>query len=188
MAAEIPGYSAPAVGFEVPLEMLAACHARIEQHCAILQRLAQHLRSHDPDEQASAAAVRVKRYFDIGAMDHHADEEIDLFPALIESMAGSDAVCLHGMISALSAEHRELEQRWRRLRVVLQKVAVGMPALLDSDEVDAFVGLYQRHIAREESELLPMAQRLLGDKELDRIGLAMRVRRQALGDMPPAPV
>jgi hypothetical protein len=37
--------------------------------------------------------------------------------------------------------------------------------------------LYEQHIAREETELLPMAARLLNDAELDRIGLAMRIRR-----------
>jgi hemerythrin-like domain-containing protein len=187
MSTEFSGFSSPAAGFEVPLEMLAARHLRIEQHCMTLQRLAQHLRSHGPDEQARAAAVSLKRYFDVAAMDHHADEEVDLFPALIESMAGSDAVCLREMIAALSADHRALETHWQRLRVLLQKVAAGMPAVLDCDDVEGFVGLYQRHIARETAELLPMAQRLLGDEELDRIGLAMRVRRHALGDMPAAP-
>jgi hemerythrin-like domain-containing protein len=49
--------------------------------------------------------------------------------------------------------------------------------VLDGDEVQAFAGLYQRHIAREEAELLPMARRLLSDGELDRIGAAMRARR-----------
>jgi hypothetical protein len=29
----------PAVGFEVPLEMLAACHGRVQHQCATLQRL-----------------------------------------------------------------------------------------------------------------------------------------------------
>jgi hemerythrin-like domain-containing protein len=33
------------------------------------------------------------------------------------------------------------------------------------------------HIAREEAELLPMAGRLLGDVELERIGDALRRRR-----------
>ncbi|HOA95491.1 MAG TPA: hemerythrin domain-containing protein, partial [Quisquiliibacterium sp.] len=32
-------------------------------------------------------------------------------------------------------------------------------------------------IAREEAELLPMAARLLGDTDLERIGRAMRQRR-----------
>jgi hypothetical protein len=182
MSTEFPGFSTPAAGFEVPLEMLAACHLRIERQCTTLQRLAQHLLTNGSDAQAQSAASGLKRYFDISALDHHADEEVDLFPVLIESMAGSDAVCLRQMIATLSAEHRELENRWQRLRVVLQQVAHGMPAALDVDEVNDFVGLYERHIAREQAELLPLAQRLLGDDELERVGLAMRARRKVLGD------
>jgi len=43
--------------------------------------------------------------------------------------------------------------------------------------VEALVGLYERHIEREESELQPMAVRLLSDDDLARIGRAMRERR-----------
>ena len=46
------------------------------------------------------------RDFDTSARHHHDDEERDLFPALIESMAGSDAVCLRELTAALTAEHR----------------------------------------------------------------------------------
>jgi hemerythrin-like domain-containing protein len=122
---------------------------------------------------------------------HHADEEVDLFPALIESMAGSDAVCLRELTALLTAEHRELEQRWRALRGQLEQVADGHAASLPDDEVLSFIGLYERHIAREEAELLPLAGRLLSEVELDRIGLAMRARRGAfeparLPQSPPA--
>jgi len=48
---------------------------------------------------------------------------------------------------------------------------------LESEDVEALVGLYERHIEREESELLPMAARLLSDEDLDRVGRAMRERR-----------
>ncbi|MFO1296153.1 MAG: hypothetical protein U1F25_06505 [Rubrivivax sp.] len=39
---------------------------------------------------------------------------------------------------------------------------------------------YKQHIAREEGELLPMASRLLGDAEIERIALAMQRRRGLL--------
>lgn len=39
MALTLPGHSAPAVGFEVPLEMLAACHGRVQHQCETLLRL-----------------------------------------------------------------------------------------------------------------------------------------------------
>lgn len=175
----LPGHHAPAVGFEVPLEMLAACHGRVQSQCETLNRLVVHLGHHGADLQARQAAAAVMRYFDTSARHHHADEEVDLFPALLESMAGSDAVCLRELTASLTADHRELEQCWSHLRRQLEQVAAGHAASLAGDEVADFVDLYQRHIAREESDLLPMAQRLLGDEELDRIGLAMRTRRNA---------
>ncbi len=177
MTPSLPGHSAPNVGFEVPLEMLAACHLRVQDQCATLLRLVPHIAAHGSDRPAQEAATAVMRYFDTSARHHHDDEERDLFPALLESMAGSDAVCLREMTAALTAEHRELEARWKALRAVLAQVATGQAAALRQDDVDAFTRTYERHIAREESELLPMAQRLLSAAELDRIGLAMRLRR-----------
>lgn len=177
---DLPGHASPAVGFEVPLEMLAACHGRVEAQCATLHRLVGHLAQHGADRQAQEAASAVMRYFDTSAVHHHADEEVDLFPALIEAMAGSDAVCLRELTASLAAEHRELEQRWRALHRRLEQVAGADVATLPDDDVHDFIDLYERHIAREEAELFPMAARLLSDAELDRIGLAMRARRGAL--------
>jgi hypothetical protein len=94
-------------------------------------------------------------------------------------MAGSDAVCVRELTASLTAEHRELEQRWRALRRRLEQVTRADAATLPDDDVHGFIDLYERHIAREEAELLPMAGRLLSDAELDRIGLAMRARRGA---------
>lgn len=177
MSIAFPGHSAPTAGFEVPLEMLAACHGRVQAQCATLQRLAAHLGTQGVDAAAREAAVALMRYFDTAARDHHADEEVDLFPALIEAMAGSDAVCLREMVAALVADHRVLEDHWRQLRPLLAQVAAGTPAVLPLPVVQAFVERYARHIAREESELLPMAARLLDDAALDQVGLAMRRRR-----------
>jgi hemerythrin-like domain-containing protein len=173
----IPGHSAPAAGFEVPLEMLSACHHRIERQCATLRRLVPHLSAHGADEAARTAAAAVMRYFDTAAKHHHADEEEDLFPALVESMAGSDAVCLRGITQALEADHRELDAHWRRVRTGLERVVAGDAMSLAPDDVEALVTTYERHIEREETELLPMAARLLSDETLDVIGRAMRARR-----------
>lgn len=183
MATPIPGHAAPSAGFEVPLEMLSACHGRVERQCRTLQRLVPHLQAHGADAQARSAAANVIRYFDTSARHHHDDEEVDLFPALIESMAGSDAVCLREMVAALVDDHRALERQWQALRAVLERIAAGTPAELRGDDVDAFAARYASHIAREEDELLPMAARLLGDAELDRIGRAMRARRGVPDDV-----
>ena len=177
MTIALPGHQAPAVGFEVPLEMLAACHGRVQQQCETLLRLQDHLGKNGSDRAAQEAAAAVMRYFDSAARHHHEDEEIDLFAALLEAMAGSDAVCIREMIDVLRAEHRLLEAQWQGLRRSLNQVANGEPATLDAAMLSGFVELYDRHIQREEAELLPMAARLLSDAELDRIGRAMRARR-----------
>lgn len=177
MTNALPGHAAPSVGFEVPLEMLAACHGRVQQQCETLMRLLAHLQDHGSDRPAQEAARAVMRYFDTAARHHHEDEEQDLFPALLESMAGSDAVCLRELTTSLSNDHRALERRWAALRQQLQPVAEGAASMLAAADVPGFVQLYEQHIAREEAELLPMAARLLSDAELDRVGAAMRTRR-----------
>ena len=177
MSIDMPGHSAPSAGFEVPLEMLSACHHRIEHQCATLRRLLPHVAAHGADADARTAAARVLRYFDTAGQQHHTDEEENLFPALIESMAGSDAVCLRALIDRLMADHRELDAHWQRVRVALLHVVAGDDAALPSADVEALVGLYEQHIELEERELLPMAARLLSDDVLESIGRAMRERR-----------
>ena len=159
------------------MEMLSACHRRIEQQCTTLRRLVPHLAAHGADGEARLAAANVIRYFETAAPDHHADEEEDLFPALMESIAGSDPASLRELTQGLAAEHRELETRWQRLRSMLESVVASRSASLGVSEVEAFAGLYERHIEREEAGLLPMAACLLSSAELDRIGRAMRERR-----------
>ena len=172
-----PGYSSPTASTEVPLEMLAACHIRIKHQCDTLGRLAIHLRDHGCDEQAQQAARNIMRYFDTAAVDHHADEEDDLFPALLESVAGSDPVCIKNLIERLSHEHRQLEAQWRKLRKSLLKIADGHHEPLAQDDVDRFLSQYEQHLRCEDEELLPLAQRLLGQHHIDKIGQAMRERR-----------
>lgn len=177
MPIHIPDHPAPAGSFEAPLEQFSACHHSVLQQCATLRGLVEHLVSHGADSDARVTAAAVMRFFDTSTKHHHADEETDLFPALIESMAGSDAVCIRELAEPLTRDHRALESQWLRLRVLLARIAAGALQPMVPADVAPFVGLYERHIAREESELLPMAARLLGDPALDLIGRAMRERR-----------
>lgn len=172
-----PGSSAPAAGFDAPLEMLAACHERIQAQCSTLQRLAAHVALAGGDDAARTAAHNVIRYFDSAGRHHHEDEEQDLFPALIESMAGSDPISIRQLVDSLTVEHRELELRWQALRAWLARVEAGDAVPTQPGEIDQFVDQYQRHIAREEQELLPMAARLLDPTALDRMSQSMGRRR-----------
>ncbi len=173
----LPGPEAPAAGFEVPLEMLAACHGRVQSQCETLLRLPPHLAAHGADTTAREAAQAVLRYFETSAKHHHADEEEDLFPALLDSANGPAHAELPALLEVLVAQHRELEQAWARLRLCLQAVLAGNAGLLDIAEVEDFARRYRAHIDLEEAQLLPLAQRLLATGQLDTIGRAMRARR-----------
>lgn len=177
MTTPVPGHSAPSVGFEVPLEMLMACHERIRSQCETLRRLHDHLIRHGADAPAREAAEAVMRYFRTAARLHHEDEETDLFPALLESMAGSEASCIRDMHRRTEHEHRGVEGLWASLDERLEGIAAGRSASLDLAGVDAFVDAYEHHMAFEEREVFPMAERLLSDQQLDALGAAMRQRR-----------
>ena len=172
----LPDASSPSVKPEGPLEMLSHLHARTLQHCEALRELVLRLDERGCDEQSRRAAASVLRYFDVCASQYCSDEEEDLFPALLESMAGSDAVCLRDLTSAMAQQHRTLEMMWQRLRKPLAAVAAGKDAAPDNGSVDVFVALYHSHIEREQIELLPMAARLLTDDALKQVGKSMRKR------------
>ncbi len=169
--------SRPAAAFDAPLEMLSSCHDRLARHFEALRRLVVQVAANGADEPACNAAAGALRCFDTSARDHHADEEQDLFPAMLEALAGSDPVCVRELTRALTADHRALESAWQRVRGPLQQIAAGCAAPLASVDVEALIALYERHIEREENELLPMAARVLDDGQLARIGRAMCERR-----------
>jgi hemerythrin-like domain-containing protein len=174
----LPGFGGPAASTEAPLEMLAACHGRVQKQCETLERLPPHVAGHGADEPARQAATAVMRYFDTAAVDHHADEEENLFPELSQVSQGEDkAPGLAALIQVLCAEHRQLEARWQVLRGALAALAAGDASRLSPSLVSDFVGAYRRHIDCEDRVLLPLAQRVLDGASLHRVGEAMRERR-----------
>lgn len=163
---------------EAPIQALVSNHQRTLAQCGALHTLAQTLLTHGSDTTTQAAAQDILHYFDTTARDCQADEEQVLFPALIESMAGSDAVCLHGITEGLSDMLRALDRRWRhQLRAPLLRIAKGESAELPSADLQAFSEEYTAYTERCDTELLPMAERLLTDPEIALLGQAMRARR-----------
>ena len=178
----MPGFR-PLPDDDDPLGQLDACHDRMRRQLATLEKLlARQAAVAAPavDDEVRAAATAIGRYFDEAATRHHHDEEQDLFPAVIEAMAGSDAVCLKGMVERLTNEHRQLEGAWRMLRPSLAALAAsadGAAPGLDTARAAHFVAALRDHITYEDEDLLPMARRLLSDAQVGEIGQGMRARR-----------
>lgn len=166
---------------EDPLGLLEACHQRMQRQLLTLERLLTRQAGKGPvvDDEVRTAATAIRRYFDEAASRHHHDEEQDLFPAVLESMAGSDAVCLKGMVGRLASEHRRLEAAWQALRPALQALGDGEAVVLDAGCANRFIEAHREHLAYEDAEIMPMARRLLSDDQVRQIGRAMRARRDA---------
>lgn len=172
------GLESSAPTFDHPLEMLLACHGKILRQCDTLQKLMAHLRIHGCDDQVRQAAQGVLRYFSTAGQFHHQDEEENLFPALRAS-AGDDKEQLDELLQRLLQEHVVMLAAWNELRPMLLQLAEGMNARLDERLANRFINSYTMHIAVENSELLPLAARLLTPEQLRQIGMSMAERRGA---------
>lgn len=159
-----------------PLDLMAGFDHRLGEQCATLLRLSRQLDNQRADRDSTTAMASLIEFFDVEVPNHYRDEEFDLFPALIESMAGSDAGCLHQITRALTADHRWLEAAWSPLRKPLQEAAHGATIAPNMPAVDAFVTRCHEHLERENLELLPMARRLIDDQALAQIGASMQSR------------
>lgn len=162
-----------APSLDEPLEILEACHGRIESQLVTLERLLAHLPQYGADSQAQQAAAAVIRYFDSAGRHHHEDEETDLFPRLRHRLA-RDA---DSLLAVLHDEHAQMERAWPLLRSVLQEIAAGKGDRLDGEQVRDYAALYRRHIERENRELLPLAAKVLAAHDIVELSAAMTARR-----------
>jgi hemerythrin-like domain-containing protein len=178
----------PAAGFEAPFDMLRACHERVNRMLGLLGRLRAHVREHGVDEQARQAARDVMRYFDIAAPEHHRDEELHVFPALL---ALGDESLTH-VVARLERDHVLMDARWRAAREVLQRLAEPAPDArpvrggLSGDEDETlsdFLAVYDGHIEAEESIAYPRAERLIEGERLRAMSSDMMARR-GVRDLP----
>ncbi len=171
MNALLTGAAAP--GFDDPLEMLQACHGRIQAQCDTLRRLAEHLATQGNDVQAQQAARAILRYFDTAGRHHHDDEERDLFPQLLATGDTTAAA----LVSRLLDEHQVMDGAWQDLRPLLVDISENLSNQLDAQIAERFIGLYAQHIAVENGSLLPLAGTLLNEEQLRTLGHNMAARR-----------
>lgn len=181
MKHSIPGFSTPQVGLDQPLEMLSACHDRVQNRCDILHRLYAHLEKHGPNEEAQSAAKNILFYFDTSAKHHHEDEEADLFPALLKTLQEVGTVSekqqIPEVITLLLADHRKLETLWLKIRPALALIAAGKEANLENSIITELSNIYEKHIHTEENVVFPLAKKYLGAGDVQIISERMTHRR-----------
>lgn len=166
-------------GFDDPLGVMRACHRRIAERLDLLERLPEYVELHGADAAAQSAARKILNYFERAAIHHHEDEEEDLFPMLRGAWGRADwDDGVLEVLEQLTVEHRTLVLEWGLVRSWLVALAGGkrVAPLCANDLVRS----YRAHMAVEDEAIFPMASRLLGHRELQRLGAAMQKRRGLL--------
>jgi len=134
-----------------------------------------------PARMAQDTAKRVVDFFREAVFEHHKDEEEALFPALLESAhAGEERQRVNTLVDALTAEHRVIEGLWRQLEPELKHVAQGRSFHINAPVLDDLVSRYQAHAQAEETQLLPLADTILGrhGNHMAALGLSLHMRHQ----------
>ena len=109
------------------------------------------------EEQYRQQVGAIEAYFSSTSRQHHAEEEKNVFPALLRS---DNAELVHA-VRTLQQDHGWIEQNWIELAPMLRAVAEGEdwvdPAELQH-AVSVFLALCRDHITREETLIYPAAK------------------------------
>ncbi len=170
LSAHDPGHSSE------PLTGFSRCHLGILSRLQAFEEL--------PALQAAAVQARTiandtLALFHHGVVEHHADEERELFPAVLRSARrGPEAGEVQAMTQRLTAEHRHIEALWKQLEPVVKAVARLQPVDLDLDAVEELVHAYSTHARFEEEHFLPLAETILGrnGNHMAALGLSLHLR------------
>jgi hemerythrin-like domain-containing protein len=159
-----------------PIQDFSDCHAGILtklDHLAALPGLV------EAAKKARETAQEALALFQDAVFEHHAEEERQLFPAVqAAATPGEERQRLDVVAQLLTLEHRDLEQRWKKLESAIKAVAKGQDAPLDVEALQQLVALYTAHARYEEAEYLPQAHAILSrsTSNMEALALALHLR------------
>jgi len=159
-----------------PIDDFSQCHAGILGHLQALGTLPALLETAVRARQIAADTVG---FFRDAMFEHHAEEEKELFPAVLASATpGEERDRVMALVHTLTAEHRKVEAAWAKLEPKLKAVAKGHDSDVDGADIQALVDSYQAHARFEETVFLPLSQTILGrnSNHLAALGLSMHMR------------
>ena len=171
----------PTHAAQTPLDDFSGCHRGIIRNFESLQALAESYRSGEAPSKLKDSARHILDFFEDVVRVHHAEEEEELFTAVLQNLEGEDeetARRARQQIRRLVHEHRELEALWASLEEGLRQLARGREADFDADAAECLARKYLAHARFEEEEFLPLAARILDKSALSALGLSLHLRHQ----------
>ena len=136
-----------------------------------------------PARMAQDTAQRTLEFFRVAVFEHHKEEEEELFPAVLESaQTGEERILVSTLVDALTVEHRLIEGLWRQLEPALKAIAKGQGFHLDAPLLQDLVSRYHAHARSEETQFLPLAEKILGrnGNHLAALGLSLHLRHKPM--------
>jgi hemerythrin-like domain-containing protein len=165
-----------AVGKDAPISNFTNCHSGIIKRLNALDELPALL---EPAARARKVAEQSLEFFREAIFEHHLEEERELFPAVIASARpGEELERVKAMTKRLTEEHRMVEALWKRLEKGLKQVAKGQSTDLDIGEVQRLVTEYTAHASYEETDFLPLSEKILSrnSNHMAALGLSLHMR------------
>ena len=167
----------PPVAVETePIDAFSRCHAGI---LAGLSRFAALPELVDSAARARRVASDTLALFEGAVLGHHAEEEAELFPAVLRSAKlGGEHARVVEITERLMLEHRMIEKLWSRLKPSVMAAAAGRATDMDLHGVARLVSTYTAHARLEETEFLPLAQEILGrdGNHMAALGVSLHLR------------
>ncbi len=161
---------------DAPIANFSQCHAGIIGQLGALGELPALM---EPARRARQVAADMLTFFDAVILEHHGEEERELFPAVALSAGrGEEQARVKAMVERLTSEHRQIEARWAHIKPQLKRIARYQDTELDSLAVQQLVKDYQAHAHYEETEFLPLSQTILGRdaNHMAALGLSLHMR------------
>jgi len=157
-------FSRSHAGILIRLEQLRELAARLGQGGAERRVLREH-------------AQDILSFFRETVIEHHAEEEGALFPAVARGAAAGDEAALVASLAArLTREHRQIEDDWKAIEPALVRLSRGRGADLDAGIVARLCDRYAAHAQFEETGFLPLAAKILDPDDQASLALALHLR------------
>ncbi len=161
---------------ESPIDTFALCHVGILAKLDTLSELPPLVAA---AERARTVSNELLSFFDTAVLEHHVEEERDLFPAVVASASpGDERSRLQEVVNQLTSEHRAIEAVWTSLKPALKRASKGRRAELDVAAVRTLIDSYRAHAAFGERVFLPLSFEILGrnDNHMAALGAALHLR------------
>ncbi len=167
---------------DTPLTTFTRCHLGIVNQLESSARLPELVAAANEARRMAQATLDLFRHT---IVPHHAEEEAELFRAVLQSANAEERKAVRGMVERLTAEHREIEGLWKRLEPAVRAAARGNRSEVDDEAMEELVRAFLRHARYEETVFLPLAERILSrnGNHMAALGLALHLRHvpQAIG-------